>query len=152
VAATRTARSEPSGSTRNSLEPPLLRAASGLPRVNRLTDAYNAVSMRHQVTHSLRYVSLEGLVAASEQPRTRLCPACFDGTYPIPLPEIMGKHVLEGIERAVSRDTAATAASPRPGRRSGTRTEIQILICMCRPSRRHVSRSMSISGPPPAPL
>jgi amidophosphoribosyltransferase len=51
---------------------------------------------------SLGYVSLDNLVAASEQPRTRLCMACFDGTYPIPLPEIVGKHVLEGIEKGVA--------------------------------------------------
>jgi len=35
--------------TRNSLEALLRRAASGLPRVNRLTDIYNAVSVLHQV-------------------------------------------------------------------------------------------------------
>lgn len=35
--------------TRNSLEALLRRAASGLPRVNRLTDLYNAVSVLHQV-------------------------------------------------------------------------------------------------------
>jgi amidophosphoribosyltransferase len=46
---------------------------------------------------SLGYVSLEGLVAASEQPRSRLCAACFDGSYPIPLPDEarLGKHLLE---------------------------------------------------------
>ncbi|MCX6467077.1 MAG: amidophosphoribosyltransferase [Pseudonocardiales bacterium] len=46
---------------------------------------------------SLGYVSLDGLVAASEQPRTRLCAACFDGEYPIALPEEarLGKHLLE---------------------------------------------------------
>ncbi|HEY0812983.1 MAG TPA: amidophosphoribosyltransferase [Pseudonocardia sp.] len=48
---------------------------------------------------TLGYVSLEGLVAASEQPRTRLCMACFDGTYPIPLPgdARLGKHLLEDL-------------------------------------------------------
>jgi amidophosphoribosyltransferase len=64
---------------------------------------------------SLGYVSLDGLVSASEQPRSRLCRACFDGDYPIPLPapEFVGKHVLEGIgvrvvngERGVSGDAA----------------------------------------------
>jgi hypothetical protein len=35
--------------TRNSLEALLRRAASGLPRVNRLTDRYNAVSVLHQI-------------------------------------------------------------------------------------------------------
>jgi amidophosphoribosyltransferase len=53
---------------------------------------------------SLGYVSLKGLVAASDQPRSRLCAACFDGEYPIPLPaaEKIGKHVLEDIERGIS--------------------------------------------------
>ena len=53
---------------------------------------------------SLGYVSLDGLIAASEQPRTRLCRACFDGEYPIPLPapELIGKHVLEGIGHRVA--------------------------------------------------
>jgi DNA/RNA-binding domain of Phe-tRNA-synthetase-like protein len=35
--------------TRNSLEALLRRAADGLPRVNRLTDIYNAVSVLHQI-------------------------------------------------------------------------------------------------------
>lgn len=35
--------------TRNSLEALLRRAASGLPRVNRLTDLYNAISVLHRV-------------------------------------------------------------------------------------------------------
>ena len=35
--------------TRNSLEALLRRAASGLPRVNRLTDVYNAVSVLYQI-------------------------------------------------------------------------------------------------------
>ena len=50
---------------------------------------------------TLGYVSLESMIAATEQPKTRLCRACFDGEYPIPLPEIVGKHVLEGIEKTV---------------------------------------------------
>ncbi|MBV9592643.1 MAG: amidophosphoribosyltransferase [Actinobacteria bacterium] len=54
---------------------------------------------------SLGFVSLEGLTAASEQPASRLCRACFDGVYPIPLPEVIGKHVLEGIERSVNGDS-----------------------------------------------
>jgi amidophosphoribosyltransferase len=59
---------------------------------------------------SLGYVTLDGLVGASEQPASRLCTACFDGNYPIPLPapELVGKHVLEGIERSV----AASAEDP----------------------------------------
>jgi amidophosphoribosyltransferase len=60
---------------------------------------------------SLGYVSLDGLVAATEQPRSRLCMACFDGDYPIPLPapELIGKHVLEGIERSVNATAGSSA-------------------------------------------
>jgi len=45
-------------------------------------------------------------VAASEQPKSRLCRACFDGDYPIDLPDIVGKHVLEGIERGFEKGVA----------------------------------------------
>lgn len=57
---------------------------------------------------SLGYVSLDGLVAASEQPRSRLCTACFDGEYPIPIPEEtqIGKYLLEGLERGVAGSAA----------------------------------------------
>jgi amidophosphoribosyltransferase len=54
---------------------------------------------------SLGYISLDGLVAASEQPKSRLCMACFDGQYPIELPDVVGKHVLEGIEKSVNDTT-----------------------------------------------
>jgi amidophosphoribosyltransferase len=74
---------------------------------------------------SLGYVSLEGLIAASEQPRSRLCMACFDGDYPIPLPEEarLGKHLLEltvpaELDGALERrpaDTVSGAASGDPG-------------------------------------
>jgi amidophosphoribosyltransferase len=48
---------------------------------------------------SLGYVSQEGLVAATEQPRSRLCTACFSGQYPIALPDeaMVGKHMLEDV-------------------------------------------------------
>jgi amidophosphoribosyltransferase len=59
---------------------------------------------------SLGYVSLDGLIAATEQPRTRLCRACFDGVYPIELPEVVGKHVLEGIGRSVGREPEHAAS------------------------------------------
>jgi amidophosphoribosyltransferase len=46
---------------------------------------------------SLAYISLEGLTAATEVPADKLCRACFDGVYPVPLaaPEHRGKHLLE---------------------------------------------------------
>jgi amidophosphoribosyltransferase len=35
---------------------------------------------------SLAYISLEGLVASTGKPMRSLCRACFDGTYPVPIP------------------------------------------------------------------
>ncbi len=47
---------------------------------------------------SLGYVSLEGLTETSGIPASRLCRACFDGQYPIPVADDdRGKHVLEGL-------------------------------------------------------
>jgi amidophosphoribosyltransferase len=68
--------------------------------------------IRHSIgADSLGFVSLDGLVAASEQPRSRLCMACFDGQYPIPIPDQVGKHVLEGIEKSVHGRDPEHAAS-----------------------------------------
>ena len=49
---------------------------------------------------SLGYVSLEGLTASTSLPASELCRACFDGVYPIalPEPELLGKHLLEPAE------------------------------------------------------
>ena len=46
---------------------------------------------------SLGYIGEDDMIAATEQPRERLCLACFDGRYPIPLDEesVLGKHFLE---------------------------------------------------------
>jgi amidophosphoribosyltransferase len=49
---------------------------------------------------SLGYVSLDGLVTATEQPPASLCKACFDGNYPVPVAENdRGKDVLEPTVR-----------------------------------------------------
>ena len=69
---------------------------------------------------TLGYISLDGLIAASEQPRSRLCTACFTGDYPIPLPEEarLGKHLLEDLVRPPERTPAVDtsgAASGDPG-------------------------------------
>jgi amidophosphoribosyltransferase len=52
---------------------------------------------------SLGYISLEQLTEATTIPGDRLCRACFDGEYPIelPTPDLLGKHMLESIERNV---------------------------------------------------
>jgi amidophosphoribosyltransferase len=71
---------------------------------------------------SLGYVSLPGLIAATEQPANRLCSACFDGQYPIELPadNVIGKHVLEGVARAAgaaptTTDGGAVSVAASPG-------------------------------------
>jgi amidophosphoribosyltransferase len=46
---------------------------------------------------SLSYVDLDDLVSATGQPKDNLCRACFDGIYPVALPDddLIGKHLLE---------------------------------------------------------
>ncbi|WP_204060828.1 amidophosphoribosyltransferase [Microbispora corallina] len=45
---------------------------------------------------SLGYISIEGLTRATTLPAERLCRACFDGRYPIPIEDDrVGKFVLE---------------------------------------------------------
>ena len=59
---------------------------------------------------SLGYVSLEGLVDSTGVAMDRLCRACFDGVYPVelPEPELLGKHLLEGLEsRVLGSETPA---------------------------------------------
>ncbi|HAM24143.1 MAG TPA: amidophosphoribosyltransferase [Actinobacteria bacterium] len=55
---------------------------------------------------SLGYVSLEGLVLATQIPMDDLCRACFDGVYPVPIPEpaLAGKHALEAAGTLVDID------------------------------------------------
>ena len=75
--------------TRNSLEALLRRAASGLPRVNRLTDVYNAVSVLHQIPLGgedlTRYTGSPRLVRAAG---TELFDTVADGLAVIEHPEV----------------------------------------------------------------
>jgi len=63
---------------------------------------------------SLGYISLDELVSATTLPAERLCTACFTGDYPIelPAPELLGKHMLEGISRAVESGAGIDEVSP----------------------------------------
>ena len=58
---------------------------------------------------SLAHVSLAGLTAASAQPAERLCRACFDGQYPIPIPrrDVAGVALGTGPHAADHDHTAA---------------------------------------------
>jgi amidophosphoribosyltransferase len=79
-----------------------------------IANGLDANGIRHSIgADSLGYISLDGVVAATDQPKTRLCMACFDGHYPIELPDIVGKHVLEGIEKGVSTREVEHAAGYR---------------------------------------
>jgi amidophosphoribosyltransferase len=53
---------------------------------------------------SLGYVSLEELIEATTIPADKLCRACFDGIYPVPIPDpqVVSTQVMEGIERRVN--------------------------------------------------
>jgi len=44
---------------------------------------------------SLGYLSLEAMVESTGTPKGDFCRACFDGEYPIPIPEHAGKFLLE---------------------------------------------------------
>ena len=46
---------------------------------------------------SLAYISEDGMIGATQQPREKLCTACFTGQYPIELPpaDRLGKNLLE---------------------------------------------------------
>ncbi|MFM1916671.1 MAG: hypothetical protein RJB01_186, partial [Actinomycetota bacterium] len=61
---------------------------------------------------SLAYVNLDELVEATTIPADNLCRACFDGIYPVELPEEnqLGKELLEGIERRVVEQSSGGAA------------------------------------------
>ena len=64
---------------------------------------------------TLGYISLDALIASTDQPRNRLCTACFSGEYPIAIPDQVGKHVLEGIARSVTGEPAMARPAPTYG-------------------------------------
>lgn len=59
---------------------------------------------------SLGYISLDELVASTEIAEDRLCRACFDGVYPVelPNPELLGKHLLEALDTDLDVDGLST--------------------------------------------
>lgn len=67
-------------------------------------------AVRHAIgSDSLGYISLDGMISATEQPATRLCCACFDGVYPIELPSetALGKNVIEHMLSNAARTGGA---------------------------------------------
>ncbi len=67
---------------------------------------------------SLAYISEEGMIAATQQKRERLCTACFTGEYPIRLPEDSrrGKNLLERstVKPADEAATGSNGCDPGP--------------------------------------
>ena len=62
--------------------------------------------VRHAIgADTLGYISQQGMIAATEQPASRLCTACFDGNYPIELPgeTALGKNVIEQMLATAAR-------------------------------------------------
>jgi len=57
---------------------------------------------------SLAYLSLEGMVAATQVPGDNFCTACFSSNYPIPIPahELRNKRVLEELPDPASERAA----------------------------------------------
>ena len=81
-------------------------------RAELIANAGDVEAVRRSIgADSLGYVSMESLVAAAEQPRNRLCTACFTGDYPVDIPSVVGKHVLEDIARGVAGDGVPVLAS-----------------------------------------
>ena len=75
------------------------------------------------------YISEDGMVAATEQPRDRLCTACFTGIYPIELPDATGSARTSSSCRwtstarrpATRRRRCGRGDRPRPRRDGVTR-------------------------------
>lgn len=55
----------------------------------------------HIGADTLAYLSLDGMVAATEIPPDELCTACFSSRYPVPIPpeQLRSKHVLEELDQ-----------------------------------------------------
>lgn len=72
---------------------------------------------------SLAYISEDGMIGATQQPRERLCTACFTGQYPIELPHAdkLGKNLLERTDLgglpSTTSDSPADSEDPaeKPG-------------------------------------
>ncbi|MBW3657019.1 MAG: amidophosphoribosyltransferase [Actinobacteria bacterium] len=58
---------------------------------------------------SLHYISLDGLISATPTPKDRLCRACMDGQYPIPVP---GEHEDHAQFKFDFEGTASSSVTP----------------------------------------
>lgn len=63
---------------------------------------------------SLGYISVDGMIEASGQRRDELCAACFDGHYPIALPD---DSPMSAVVRALDAEVDDEPAAPTPDAR-----------------------------------
>jgi len=92
-----------------------------------IAGSLDAEAIRESIgADSLGYVSLDGLIEATTLAPGKLCHACFDGEYPMPVTESdQGKYLLEGppppgAAAAASQSAGAGGSGGSPqGRHSG---------------------------------
>jgi amidophosphoribosyltransferase len=67
------------------------------PDRNKLMAANNSVDDIRKYLHadSLHYLSPEGMVKATGQPKANFCTACWDGNYPVPYDPATDKEIIE---------------------------------------------------------
>ena len=91
-------------------------------------------AVRHAIgADTLGYISQQGMIAATDQPATRLCCACFDGSYPIELPgeAQLGKNVVEHMLATAAR-TGVPIQEPE-GRRHPVQADNDNVSALRRP-------------------
>ncbi|WP_030015259.1 amidophosphoribosyltransferase [Curtobacterium sp. S6] len=66
---------------------------------------------------SLGYISEDGMIEATEQPREKLCTACFTGNYPIELPDAdrLGKNLFDAHRSSAATKNPGSHRAPRSG-------------------------------------
>ncbi len=75
---------------------------------------------------SLGYISMDAMIAATEQPASQLCTACFSGKYPpieLPSQDRLGKHLLEQNELPLGAPPEDGLATLVPGTGGSTALE-----------------------------
>lgn len=71
------------------------------PDRSKLMAANNTVDeiRRYLNADSLHYLSLDGMVAATQQARSEFCLACYDGQYPVHYDPLLDKSIIERRKR-----------------------------------------------------
>lgn len=84
---------------------------------------------------SLAYLSLEGLIRATETPSNQFCAACLTGEYPVPVNESTGKFGLEDAGNANGSGNGVIRLTPIHENRLESPEESRHLVTAGRESR-----------------